>query len=177
MAENTEVRVGGLQGDRAQAWEADPNDSGHSRWYGLVVLIAIAAIVAAAAFTLSRPEESVHVVSHVGDDSQMMHMGHLLLTEWNVAALNSGLNDELKHGESILEIHNDGQTVHRFALWRGGVVEGDQVVGGNLVAETDYIRPGELTTLDVDLETGGYVLVCSLRGHMARGMHAMVQVQ
>ena len=85
MAEITEVGVGGLPGDRAQEWEANPNHRGNSRWYGLVVLIATAAIVAAAAFTLSRSEESVQVVSHVGDESQMMHMGHLLLTEWDVA--------------------------------------------------------------------------------------------
>ncbi len=177
MAEITEVRVGGEQGDRSQAWEANPNHRGNSRWYGLVVLIVIAAIAAAAALTLSRSEESMPAVSHVGDHSQMMHMGHLLLTEWDVAALNAALDDELKHGESVLEIHNDGQTVHRLAIWHGGVVQGDQVVGGALITETDYIRPGELTILDVALERGGYLLVCSIRGHTARGMYAPVQVR
>ena len=177
MAEIAEVRVGGEQGDRAQAREANPNHRGNLRWYALVVLIAIAAIVATAAFTLSRSGESAHAVSHVGDYSQMMHMGHLLLTEWDVTALNASLNDELKHGESVLEIHNDGQTVHRLAIWRGGVVEGDQVVGGTLIAETEYIQPGKMTNIDVDLESGAYVLVCSVRGHLARGMYATVNSQ
>ena len=196
MAEITEVRVGGEQGDRARR--------GKFGWYGLVLLIAIAVVVAVAGMIypaprkvmathfstlqfrvmatswrtiLPRSEESAHAVSHVGDHSQMMRMGHLMLTEWDVTALNASLNDELKHGESVLEIHNDGQTVHRLAIWHGGVVQGDQVVGGALITETDYIRPGEFTILDVDLEPGEYVLVCSIRGHTARGMHAPVQVQ
>ena len=176
MTETTEA-FPGEKGDREQAWEANPNPRRQLRWYGLVVLITIAAIVAAAAFTLPRSEESTHAVSYVGDHSQMMRMGHLMLTEWDVAALNSGLNNEIKSGESFLEIHNDGQTVHRLAIWRGGVVQGDQVVGGTLITETGYIRPGEFATMDLDLERGEYVLVCSIRGHTARGMHAPVQMQ
>jgi len=92
--------------------------------------------------------------------------------EWDVAGLNSGLSEELKIGRSVLEVHNDGQTVHRFVIWRGGEVQGDQVVGGILVAETSYIQPGGVALLEVDLEPGEYVLVCGLRGHTARGMYA-----
>ena len=74
-------------------------------------------------------------------------------------------------------MHNDGQTVHWFAIWRGGVVEEYQVGGGTLVAETGYKRPGEFATLDVDLDPGEYVLICPVRGHLAKGAYATVQLQ
>ena len=152
--------------------------NGWLRWYGLPLMIgAVFVAVAVAAVILSRSEETTATVSHVGDHANTVHMGHLLLTEWDVSGLNSVLSDELAVGDSILEVHNDGQTVHRFAIWLGGVVQGDQVVGGALIAETGYIQPGEFTTLEVDLEPGEYVLLCSVRGHATRGMHATVKVQ
>ena len=123
------------------------------------------------------PQEGPATISRVGDHPQTVHMGHLLPTEWDVAGLTSVLINKMKFGDSVLEVHNDGQTVHRFAIWHGGVVEGNQVVDGAFIAETGYIRPGELTTLHIDPEPGAYVLICSLRGHRARGMHTTVQVQ
>ena len=166
--------------DIAQAGETKSGHSRNFRWYFLGLLIAAGIVAVAAAFftgNLTQPKEAKAGVSHVGDHTNTMNMGHLLLTEWDVAGLSSVLSQEVKAGRSTLEVHNDGQTVHRLAIWRGGVVEGDQVVGGALITETDYIRPGEFTILDVDLEPGEYVLVCSIRGHTARGMHAPVQVQ
>ena len=133
--------------------------------------------VVVVAVILSRSEETTATVSHVGDHSNTLHMGHLVLNEWDVSGLGSALGDEVMAGKSVLELHNDGQTVHRFAIWHGGEVQGDQVVGGTLIAETGYIRAGEFTTLDVDLEPGEYVLLCFVRGHAARGMHATVQLQ
>ena len=94
-----------------------------------------------------------------------------------VSGLGSALDSEVMAGKSVLELHNDGQTTHRFAIWRGGEVQGDQVVGGALIAETGYIQPGEFTNLDVDLEPGEYVLLCTVRGHTARGMNATVVLE
>ncbi len=148
--------------------------------YGLFLSFSIVAAIAAVvvvAVILSRSGETTATVSHVGDHSTMVHTGHLLLTEWNVAGMKGVLANEVKLGDSVLEVHNHGQTVHRFAIWRGGMVKGDQVVSGTLLAETGYIQPGEFTTLDVDLEPGGYVLLCSVRGHAARGMYATAQLQ
>ena len=174
MANTSQVQD---QGDQGQPWQYH-NGWRWLRWYGLAFTIgAIFVAVAVAAVILSRSEETTAAVSHVGDHANMVHMGHLLLTEWDVVGLNSVLNDELTVGDSVLEVHNDGQTVHRFAIWRGGVVEGDQVVGGVLIAETGYIQPGEFTNLAVDLEPGEYVLLCSVRGHLARGMYATAEVQ
>ncbi len=180
MANISEVHENSAQHDRAQAQEAHPGHGGKLRRYGLFLSLlmgtAIVAVVVAA-FMLYRSGVTTALVSHVGDDSNMLHMGHLLLTEWEVSSLNSLLSDELTIGNSVLELHNDGQTVHRFAIWRGGVVQGDQVVGGTLIAETGYIHPGEFTTLDIDLEPGEYLLLCSVRGHLERGMYATVQLQ
>ncbi len=180
MANSSQVQVAGAQSDRAQEWEANPNDSRILRRYGLFFSLlmgtAIVAVVVTA-FMLSRSGETTATVSHVGDHFNMVPTGHLLLTEWNVAGLSSVLNQEVKAGRSVLEVHNDGQTVHRLAIWRGGVVEGDQVVGGALIAETGYIQPGEFTTLDIDLEPGEYLLLCSVRGHAARGMYATVVLE
>ena len=103
-----------------------------------------------------------------------MYMGHLVLTEWDITALESSLSHEMKVGNSTLELHNDGHTVHSFVIWRGGEVQGDQVVGGTLVARTTYIQPGDVAVLEVDLEPGEYILVCDVQGHVARGMHAKV---
>ncbi len=179
MANISEVQAHGAQRDRAQAWEAKRGHSGNLRRYGLALTIVglIVAVIVAAGILISSSGETAATVSHVGDHSQTMNTGHLLLTEWDVAGLNSGLGDEVMLGDSVLEVHNDGQTVHRLAIWRGGVLQGDQVVGGTLIAETSYIRPGELTLLEVDLEPGEYVLICSVRGHLARGMYDTVQLQ
>ena len=56
-------------------------------------------------------------------------------------------------------------------------LENMEVVGGALVAETGYVRPGEMVTLNIDLEPGEYVLICSVRGHLERGMFGTVQLQ
>ena len=166
--------------DIAQAWKAKSDHSGNFRWYFLALLIGAVIVALVAAFytgNLTQPKEATAGVSHVGDHTNTVSMGHLLLTEWEVGGLSSVLSHEVKAGRSALEVHNDGQTVHRLAIWRGGVVEGDQVVGGTLIEETEYIRPGQTTTIDVELESGEYVLVCSVRGHLARGMYATVNSQ
>ena len=149
------------------------------RWYGLALTIAVvvAVVVVVAVGTQYRSEDATRAVSYVGDHSNVVSMGYLQLTEWKVAGLGSVLENEMKAGDSVLEVHNIGQTAHRLVFWRGGEVQGDQVVGGTLVAETSYIRPGELATLHIDLEPGAYVLICSVRGHAARGMYATVQLQ
>ena len=178
MAITSEAHEHFSQGDRVPAPAANPNRSGKLGWFGLALMIgAIIVAVAVATGSLYDFEETTAAVSHVGDHAQTLNMGHLLLTEWDVTPLSSVFSEEIKDGASMLEVHNDGKTVHRLAIWRGGAVQGDQVVGGSLIAETDYIRPGEFTTLEVDLEHGTYVLICSVRGHVGRGMSATFELQ
>lgn len=142
MANSRQVQDFDIQGDRAQAREAKPNRRRNWRWIGLTLMIGtVIAAVAAGAFTQFRSEETTATVSHVGDASNMLHMSHLLLTEWEISGLGGALDNEVMAGKSVLELHNDGQTVHRLAIWRGGMVQGDQVVGGALIAESGYIQP------------------------------------
>ena len=179
MANISEVQDHGAQRDPAQAREAKPGHGGKLQRYGLILTLGalILAVIIAAGILISGSGETTAKVSHVGDHSNIMDMGHLLLTEWDISGLNSGIGEEVKLGHSVLELHNDGQTVHRLAIWRGREVQGDQVAGGTLVAETGFIRPGELVSMDIDLEPGAYVLICSVRGHLSRGMYATVQLQ
>ena len=104
-----------------------------------------------------------------------MSMGHLLLTEWEISGLGRVLRQEVRAGNSILELHDNGQTVHRLAIWRGG--GGDQALGVNLIAESGYIQPGEIATLDVGLGPGTHVFICTVPGHLARGMYAQVDLK
>ena len=179
MANIPEQRVLPLQNARAQVSNAGYVRRRNPRLHALVFAIVATIIAAGAvvAVVLSRPEESTHQVAHVGDHSTTMHMGHLKLTEWDIASLESSFDREIKVGNSSLEVHNDGKTVHSFGIWRGGEVQGDQVVGGILVAQTTYIQPGGVASLELDLEPGEYMLVCGVRGHVARGMHAEVVLQ
>ncbi len=166
--------------DQFHGGEAKPGHNGDFLKYGLFFSFSIVAAIVAVvvvAVMLSRSNETTATVSHVGDHANMVTMGHLVLNEWDISGLGSALDSEVMAGKSVLELHNDGQTVHRFAIWHGGEVQGDQVVGGTLIAETGYIRAGEFTTLDVDLEPGEYVLICSVRGHAARGMYATVVLE
>ena len=155
--------------------EVKPGHGEFLRLCGMIFMFGtlIVGVIVAAGILISGSEEATATVSHVGDHSDTMNVGHLLLTEWDITGLNSRIGEEVKAGGSVLELHNDGQTVHRLAIWRGGEVQGDVT----LIAETDFIRPGEAATLHVDLEPGGYVLVCSVPGHLARGMYATVLLQ
>lgn len=174
--------------------KANPQNNGKLHWYGaalMFVALIVAVVVTAVALTIgaviaavvvtavirSSAEEPTVTVSRVEDYNPVVSMGHILLNEWDVAAMGMILSDEVKAGSSVLEVHNDGEKVHRLAIWRGGGVEEDHVVGVTLIAETGDIQPGGVETLDVDLEPGEYALICSVPGHLARGMHAKVQVQ
>ena len=174
MASISEAR-----GHGAQAWETKSGDSGNLGWFALAVAAVGAAIgiVVVAAIILPQGKETTATVSHVGDRSNIVPIGHLQLTEWKVAGLNNGLSNEVKLGDAVLELHNDGQTVHRLAIWRGGGVNGDQMEGVTLIAETGYIGPGELANLNVNLEPGKYVFICTVPGHLARGMYATVELK
>lgn len=176
MAVIPEQQVLTLQHDQAQVSKTGDVSRRNRRLYGLVFAI-VATIIAAgavAAVVLSGPEESTMKVAHAEDHSNTMPMGHLLLTEWEITSMASSVDREIRVGNSTLEVHNDGHTVHSLAIWRGGEVKGDLVVGGTLVAQTTYIQPGGVAPLEVDLEPGEYLLVCGVRGHAARGMHAKV---
>ena len=73
-----------------------------------------------------------------------------------------------------LEVRNSGSRVHRLAIWRGGQVIGERIEGGSLVAETDFLQPGEIVRLWIYWEKDEYVLNDPMPGHTEKGMHLRI---
>lgn len=99
---------------------------------------------------------------------------HISLSEWKI----SGAHDKelsLPSGRVAIEVHNKGVTQHQLAIWKDGLVEGDAVHDGTLVAKSDVFGPGKMILLETELEEGvEYLLVCPIPGHTAAGMVARV---
>ena len=74
--------------------------------------------------------------------------------------------DSYSAGTYTFEVTNTGDMSHDF------VVEQD----GDDVAGTEVLRPGESTTLEVELTPGDYVFYCSVGAHRAAGMEVPVTV-
>jgi uncharacterized cupredoxin-like copper-binding protein len=74
--------------------------------------------------------------------------------------------DSYSAGTYTFEVTNTGNMSHDF------VVEQD----GDDVAGTEVIRPGESTTLEVELTPGDYFFYCSVGAHRAAGMEVSVTV-
>lgn len=100
----------------------------------------------------------------------------VVLTEWSITGEEGESLEALPSGQLLLKVHNDGTTVHQFAIWKGGQVEGDRVEGGTLVAMTEFIQPGDVAMLQADLEPADHVLICPIPGHTALGMHTEAAV-
>jgi manganese oxidase len=70
---------------------------------------------------------------------------------------------EAQAGDVILEVTNEGQTEHNFAIEGHGA--------------TEMIPPGETATLQVaSLEAGEYKVICEVAGHAGGGMTAALVV-
>jgi hypothetical protein len=75
---------------------------------------------------------------------------------------------KLKHGRAIVQLANQGEDPHDLAIKRiGGQRRG-------AIAET---RPGELGEWEGRLRRGRYRLYCTLEGHRALGMRAVLRVR
>jgi len=74
----------------------------------------------------------------------------------------------LPAGSAIVELVNRGQDGHDLHLRPAG--GGDDALA---VVET---APGAVTDASATLPAGSYVLYCSLPGHEAAGMHALLSV-
>lgn len=81
-------------------------------------------------------------------------------------------------------IDNDGPSVHEFVVLRtddapdalpveNGVIPEDQI---DLIDEVEDLAPGTSSSLDVNLDSGAYVLVCNLPAHYEQGMFAAFTV-
>jgi uncharacterized cupredoxin-like copper-binding protein len=75
---------------------------------------------------------------------------------------------KLKRGIAIVQLANQGEDPHDLAIKRiGGKRRGS-------IAET---RPGELGEWEGRLKRGRYRLYCTLEGHRAAGMRAVLRVR
>jgi hypothetical protein len=75
---------------------------------------------------------------------------------------------KIKHGAAIVQLANQGEDPHDLAIKRiGGKRRGT-------IAET---RPGALGEWDGRLRRGRYRLYCTLEGHRALGMRAVLRVR
>ena len=75
--------------------------------------------------------------------------------------------DTLAAGSYTVQVVNDGNATHDLVVEQGG----------NDIAKSDSIGPGDTTTLTVDLKPGQYVFYCSIGNHRSMGMEKTVTVQ
>ena len=75
--------------------------------------------------------------------------------------------DTLAAGSYTVQVVNDGNATHDLVVEQGG----------NDIAKSDSIGPGDTATLTVDLQPGQYVFYCSIGNHRSMGMEKTVTVQ
>jgi plastocyanin len=75
-------------------------------------------------------------------------------------------DDSLSPGTYEITVNNEGDATHDLVVERGG----------EDVAGTEEIQPGESATLTVELESGDYVFYCSIGTHRSMGMEIDVSV-
>ncbi|MEA2419518.1 MAG: hypothetical protein QOE60_1724 [Thermoleophilaceae bacterium] len=85
--------------------------------------------------------------------------------EWRISLYRS----EVPAGKIKLNVRNYGEDGHDLAVRNGS---------GRVFGAIAELRPGHSGTLTVRLrKPGRYRLFCSLEGHEAKGMHAVLRVQ
>jgi hypothetical protein len=85
--------------------------------------------------------------------------------EWRISPYRS----EVPTGRVKLNVRNFGEDGHDLAI---------RTRSGRVLSGIDEVRPGRSATLSVRLpKPGRYRLFCSLEGHEAKGMHAVLRVK
>ena len=91
--------------------------------------------------------------------------------------------DSASAGEVTFDVSNEAEQTHEFVVFKSDLApdqlptdEGGDVdeagEGVELVDEIEDIEGGSSQSLTVNLDAGGYVLICNLPGHDAQGMHS-----
>ena len=63
-------------------------------------------------------------------------------------------------GVVVVVVHNVGSAAHRLAIWDGDGAAAERCVEDTLIAVTDFVPPGGVTTLQISLEPSRYLLTC-----------------
>jgi uncharacterized cupredoxin-like copper-binding protein len=89
-------------------------------------------------------------------------------------------------GAVTFQVTNEGPSVHEFVVFKTDLAEDALPVDGGTVDEEsseltavdeiEDIAVGSSPTLDVDLDSGAYVLICNVAGHYESGMHTAFTV-
>jgi hypothetical protein len=87
--------------------------------------------------------------------------------EWSLVLSRSSI----RSGKAVIQFQNRGEDPHDLRIRRIGGVDPLRVMG---VSETE---PSALQALKVRLAPGRYRLWCSLPGHRAKGMRAVLRVR
>jgi uncharacterized cupredoxin-like copper-binding protein len=74
---------------------------------------------------------------------------------------------ELAAGSYTIEVVNEGDATHDLVI---------EDAGGNEVAASEVIAPGQSGTVEVSLQPGEYVFYCSIGNHREMGMEVAVTV-
>ena len=74
---------------------------------------------------------------------------------------------ELAAGSYTIEVANEGDATHDLVI---------EDAGGNEVAASEVIAPGQSGTVEVSLQPGEYVFYCSIGNHREMGMEVAVTV-
>lgn len=87
-------------------------------------------------------------------------------------------------GAVDFEVTNSGELLHELVIFKTDLASdelptndsGSEVLedgsGLTLVDEVEDIEAGDSKTLSVTLEPGHYVLICNIKGHYDKGLHA-----
>ena len=75
---------------------------------------------------------------------------------------------KIKHGPAIVQLANQGEDPHDLAIKR---------IGGKRRGAIAKTLPGELGEWEGRLRRGRYRLYCTLEGHRALGMRAVLRVR
>jgi uncharacterized cupredoxin-like copper-binding protein len=127
--------------------------------------------------TATEPSTTTSEDSGSGGSGEGVEVG---LNEWKVIVEAPSVGA----GPTKFEADNEGKVDHELVVLKTDTkasklpVEGAvaKEEGENL-GEASGIAPGEKGEVEVDLETGHYILLCNLPGHYQQGMYADLDVQ
>lgn len=131
------------------------------RWCALALSLAILVAVGASLKSGSAPPAWAS-----GSAKEARGPARLLVTaeEWRLRLS----RPKLRKGRAIIQLFNRGEDVHDLRLRR---------VGRTRKVGTEDTAPGGTAKIRTKLRRGRYVLWCSIPGHRALGMEAVLKVR
>jgi plastocyanin len=118
---------------------------------------------AATSTSAASTSTSATSASAAGTAGNQQVAQELIATE---ADFSIALDKDVVAGDYVITVVNRGKATHDLVIEQGG----------NDVAASGTIAPGQSTTVAVNLTPGEYIFYCSVGNHRAMGMELTVQV-